>query len=341
MAAGLFADRRVSVPPEAQTSFFGRSFISVDQIQSSNEVNQLFEMADVMAKVTESNGVYRPLVGYGVTELFYEASTRTSLSFEAAAKRLGAKVHVRDGMGMFSSVTKGESLQDTIHAACQTTGNDLIVLRHKEDRSSEVAAKIAARYGVPIINAGSGSLEHPTQALLDLYTIKRLVGRTERLKVMMVGDLLYGRTIKSLAKLLAIMDPQVELVFASPQELAAPADFVEDISSRVGSVEETDEFLSALPEADVVYWTRVQKERFPLGQEELYDRVKDQFIFRREHIELMKEHSILMHPLPRVNEIDYAVDKDPHGAYFRQMRSGLYIRMALMHEILLGHQIVA
>jgi aspartate carbamoyltransferase catalytic subunit len=340
LRAGLFQDRRVFVPLEARTQFFNESFISIDQIKSPQQIESLFEMADVLEEINQSGGVYSPLKDYFITELFWENSTRTSLSFEAAAKHLGAHVAVRDGMKVFSSATKGESLEDTIHAGYNVTDSDLIIVRHHKDNSSQRARGIAQQYGIPVINAGSGSKEHPTQALLDLYTIRRIIGRTDRLRVMMVGDLKNGRTNKSLAKLLAIMDPNVEIIFASPEQLRSPQDFIDDLTPKVGSLTETDDFASWLPHVDVVYMTRVQKERFKEDEQDLYEQIKDMFIFTPEHMAMMQEHAILMHPLPRVNEIAYAVDNDPRAAYFKQMRSGLYVRMALLHEILVGHQIV-
>lgn len=341
LTAGLLVNRRIAVPEEARTPFFGENFISIEQIKSREQIEQLFEMADVMGAIVSSGGRYRPLTDYFIAELFYESSTRTSVSFEAAAKRLGAMLAVRDGMKMFSSVTKGESLEDTMHAARQVTNCDLIVLRHHRDNSAERAVSIANQYGIPVISAGSGTKEHPTQALLDLYTIRRLLGRTDNLRVMMVGDMKYGRTNKSLAKLLAFMDPGVELIFASPEQLRLPEEFVDSLAPKVALLEERDEFVSVLPQVDVVYMTRVQKERFPAGDEDLYEAIKDQFVLTPEDVASMRPESIVMHPLPRVNEIAYAIDTDERAKYFEQMRSGLYVRMALLHEILLGHQIVA
>src|SRR5258708_10325565 len=313
---GLLVDRRINVPLEVQTAFYGKDFISIDQIQSQQQIEQLFEMADVMNAVSEHKGSYKPLKEYTIVEIFFENSTRTSISFEAAGKFLGAKVIVRDGMKVFSSVTKGESLEDTIHAACQTSKCNLIVLRHHDDNSGERAVGIARRYNIPVINSGSGTQDHPTQALLDLYTIRRLLGRTDNLRVMMVGDMKYGRTNKSLAKLLAFMDPNVELIFAAPEPLKSPQEFIKDLAPKVARIEERSEFISALGEVDVVYMTRVQKERFPADEMHIYEAVKDQFIFTPEHARMMKKNSIIMHPLPRVNEINYAVDDESQAAYF-------------------------
>lgn len=191
-----------------------------------------------------------------------------------AARRLGAYTVAIQGMAQYSSVVKGESLQDTIRSIYQTTGADLIVLRHPDDDSSQMAASVSY---VPVINGGSGTEEHPTQALLDLYTIRQFIGRLKNLKVVLVGDLLYGRTTKSLAKLLALVDSNTQVIFVSPRELKAPRDFVNSLRKKL-KVTESTELMPHLKTADVVYMTRVQKEWFEkAGKLGEYEKVKNAF----------------------------------------------------------------
>lgn len=314
------------------SSFYGKSFISVDQITSEQQIRDLFAVADRMKEIVESKKVEEPLKGRSVAVLFYQPSTRTFSSFVAAASRLGAYVTAIHGMEEFSSVSKGETLEDTIQSIYQTTGADAVVLRHPDDSSSIIANRISP---VPIVNAGSGKLEHPTQALLDLYTIHQYLGRLNNLHVVMVGDLLYGRTIKSLAKLLALLDKGTKITFVSPKELKAPKELVAELKKRV-KVVETDDLNSVLASADALYMTRVQKEWFEkAGKMGEYEQLKGKFILTRHMATKMKKNSIIMHPLPRVGEIMHEVDEDPRARYFEQMRSGLYVRMALLYSILI------
>jgi aspartate carbamoyltransferase len=311
--------------------FAGESFVSVNQVESVEQIYELFKVADKMKKVVESKKVYEPLKGLSLAVLFYQPSTRTFTSFVAAGQRLGAYVTAIHGMDEFSSVAKGETLEDTIRSIYQTTGADAIVLRHPDDSSSQIADSVSE---VPIINAGSGKLEHPTQALLDLYTIYQTQKKLTGLKVVMVGDLLYGRTVKSLAKLLAMIDSKNELYFVSPKELAAPPALVKELKEKCKVVETTD-LKSLLAEADVLYMTRVQKEWFEkAGKMGDYEQMKDKFILTRHMVSQMKKAASVMHPLPRVGEILHEVDEDPRADYFMQMRAGLYVRMALLNMIL-------
>lgn len=308
-----------------------KSYISVDQIKTKETVYNLFKLADKIKNKVEKHTVYEPLKGYTVAILFYQPSTRTFTSFEAAARRLGAYTVAIPGMEQYSSVAKGETLEDTIRSIHQTTGCDAIVMRHPDNESSEVAAKISY---VPVISAGSGTKEHPTQALLDLYTIYNKLGKLTGLKVACVGDMLYGRTIKSLAKLLGLMDKKNEVTFVSPKELMAPREYVAEVSQRL-KFKETNQLKSVINEADVIYMTRVQKEWFEkAGKLAEYERIKDQFILTEHLVSQMKKKAIVMHPLPRVGEIMTEVDEDPRAMYFEQMRSGLYTRMALLCKIL-------
>lgn len=315
----------------SKNTFKNQHYISIDQIKSKDQVKLLFERADHMKQVVENHKVYEPLRGKDVAVLFYQPSTRTFTSFVAAAQRLGAYVVDIHGMDTYSSVSKGETLEDTIKSIHQTTAADAIVLRHPDNNSSQVAASVSQ---VPIINAGSGKLEHPTQALLDLYTIYEHVGRTDNLHVVMVGDLLYGRTVKSLAKILGLMNGGSKITFVSPDELKMPADEIKSLKGKL-DVAETDNLKEALKDADVVYMTRVQKEWFEkAGKVDEYERLKDRFVLTRHMVEQMKKDAIVMHPLPRVGEILHEVDDDPRAKYFEQMRSGLYTRMALLELVL-------
>ena len=308
-----------------------KSYISVDQIKNIKDLQSIFKVADLMKTKVEAKQIYEPLNGYSVAVLFYQPSTRTFTSFTAAAKRLGAYVTEIHGMEQYSSVSKGETLEDTIRSIYQTTGADAIVLRHPSDNSSEVAASVSY---VPILNAGSGTKEHPTQALLDMYTIYQHFKNLNNLNVVMVGDLLYGRTIKSLAKLLALYNQKTTITLVSPPQLKAPTDFVKQISKKV-KVVETDDLQGNLKKADIVYMTRFQKEWFEKsGKMDEYEKLKDSFILTRHMATQMKAKALIMHPLPRVGEILAEVDHDPRAKYFEQMRSGLYVRMGLLTMIL-------
>jgi aspartate carbamoyltransferase len=222
-------------------------------------------------------------------------------------------------------VTKGESLPDTIRTL--ESYADVIVLRHPEVGASQVAAEYARK---PIINAGDGVGEHPTQALLDLYTIESELGTIDGLHVAMVGDLRYGRTVHSLARLLCQYD--VQMTFVSPELLRMPLDVLNEVKSHKLPVEETYDVHEIITDVDVLYVTRVQRERF--ADQAQYDSVKDYYVITPELMEQAKEKMIVMHPLPRVSEISYAIDNDPRAAYFRQMENGMYIRMALLAAVL-------
>jgi aspartate carbamoyltransferase len=316
-----------------KSSFYQQSYVSIDQITSKKQIDELFAEADAMRQIVEAGEVYEPLRGKMVAILFYQPSTRTFSSFSAAARRLGAYVVAIHGMEQYSSVSKGETLEDTIRSIYQTTGADAIVMRHPDDSSAEVAAGVSP---VPIINGGSGKKEHPTQALLDLYTIYNYMGKLDGLSVTMVGDLLYGRTIKSLAKLLALTGKKNVLNFVSPYELKAPAALVKELTQKV-TVKEGDNLRDVLKKTDVLYMTRVQKEWFEAaGKLDEYERLKLRFILTRHMATEMKKDAIIMHPLPRVGEIMQEVDEDQRAKYFEQMRSGLYTRMALLKLILEG-----
>ena len=310
---------------EASASpFYGQDILSVSQF-TREKLKYIFAVAEQMRETVRRAGSTDLLRGKVLACLFYEPSTRTSSSFIAAMARLGGSViPITQGV-QFSSVSKGESLPDTIRTLeCYA---DAIVLRHPEVGSAKIAADYARK---PIINAGDGVGEHPTQALLDLFTIKEELGRIDGLKVAMVGDLKYGRTVHSLTKLLCLYD--VELSFVSPEILRLPMDLMNEVKARGIPVRETYDVADVIEEADVLYVTRVQKERFAdLSQ---YDQVKDYYEITPELMRRAKERMIVMHPLPRVGEISYAIDDDPRAAYFRQVENGLYIRMALLAAVL-------
>lgn len=302
----------------------GWDILSVDQFDR-DRLNYIFSRAREMREMVGRVHGTDLLKGRVLACLFYEPSTRTSASFIAAMERLGGSViPITQGV-QFSSVSKGETLADTIRTLEQYS--DVIVLRHPEIGSARVAAEAA---GIPVINAGDGPGEHPSQALLDLFTIREEMGRIDGLKIAMVGDLRFGRTVHSLTKLLLHFD--VSLRFVSPEILRMPLKIMNEVRDRGLNVRETHDVADVIENADVLYVTRVQKERFSdMAQ---YDEVKDNYIITPDLMRQAKEKMVVMHPLPRVGEISTEVDTDPRAAYFRQVRNGMYIRMALLAAVL-------
>jgi len=315
--------KRVGLAPNLTSGFYGQDIISVRQFTRDN-LDYIFGVADEMRAVVRRVGSTDLLKGHVLACVFYEPSTRTSSSFIAAMSRLGGSV-IPINEVRYSSVTKGESLPDTIRTL--ESYADVIVLRHPEIGASEVAAKYARK---PIINAGDGVGEHPTQALLDLYTIRTDLGKIDGLHVAMVGDLRYGRTVHSLARLLCLYG--VRMTFVSPEILRLPLDVMNEVKDHNLPVRETYDVSDVMADVDVLYVTRVQRERF--ADQAQYDEVKDCYVITPELMERAKEQMVVMHPLPRVNEISYAIDDDPRAAYFRQMENGMYIRMALLAAVL-------
>ncbi|MEJ5197817.1 MAG: aspartate carbamoyltransferase [Anaerolineae bacterium] len=323
------------VPPLRQSSpylpfgdkqdapFYGKDILSVKQFDRSS-LEYIFGVAHEMEEMVRRVGSFDLLKGKILANLFYEPSTRTSSSFTAAMERLGGSV-IPINEVRYSSVSKGESLPDTVRTL--ESYADVIVLRHPETGSAALAAKYARK---PVINAGDGIGEHPTQALLDLFTIREELGQVDGLTVTMLGDLKYGRTVHSLARLLTLY--QVRLNYVSPEILRMPAEIIEEIRATGTPQAEFTDLDDVLAETDVLYVTRVQKERFSDPQE--YESVKDAYIITPETMQKAKERMILMHPLPRVGEISMEVDDDPRAAYFRQMEYGLYTRMALLAAVL-------
>ena len=305
-------------------NFYQKDILSVDQFDRES-LSYIFTRAEEMAEMADQVGACDLLAGYTLACVFYEPSTRTSSSFIAAMERLGGHtIPITQGI-QYSSVTKGESLVDTMLTLEKYS--DVIVLRHPEIGSAAKAAKYAS---VPIINAGDGAGEHPTQALLDLYTIRKELGQIDGLRVAMVGDLRYGRTVHSLTKLLMSYD--VSLRYVSPDTLRLPLNLMNDLINQGKDVRETDIVKNIIQDVDVLYVTRIQKERF--SDMEQYEKVKDYFEITIDLLENAREKMIVMHPLPRVGEIHYDVDKDPRAAYFRQVRNGMLVRMALLAVVL-------
>jgi len=258
--------------------------------------------------------------GQVLSTLFYEPSTRTRLSFEAAMLRLGGKV-ISVAEAKSSSASKGESLHDTIKTVEGYA--DVIVLRHPQIGAAQEAAQATDK---PILNAGDGAGQHPTQSLLDLYTILKEKGSVDGLTVALAGDLKNGRTVHSLALLLTNFD--VRFVFAAPQALRMPQAILDQLSAEGIPVQETEDLEAALRQSDVCYMTRIQRERFDDPSQ--YDRLKDLYVLTREQVDAGKDGIVIMHPLPRVNEIAVDVDGYSGAAYFRQAANGVPVRMALL-----------
>ena len=302
----------------------GQDVLSVSQFHPDN-LGPLFELADEMRTIVRDRGGTDLLERRVLAALFYEPSTRTSASFIAAMERLGGSViPITQGV-QFSSVSKGESLPDTIRTLEQYA--DAIVLRHPVVGSAREAAEAAS---VPLLNAGDGAGEHPTQALLDLYTIRDELGSLDGLHVAMVGDLRFGRTVHSLTRLLAHYD--VRLSFVSPEILRLPLGIMNDVRDAGIESRETYGIADVIGDVDVLYMTRVQKERFTdLDQ---YEEVREFYVLTPELMREAKERMIVLHPLPRVGEIDPAVDTDPRATYFRQVQNGMFVRMALLAAVL-------
>jgi aspartate carbamoyltransferase catalytic subunit len=314
---------RPSQPSQPVPSFAGQDILSVSQFDLT-KLEYVFGVAHEMRVLVERFGGADLLQGKILANLFYEPSTRTSSSFMAAMMRLGGQVIPINNV-QYSSVSKGESLPDTIRTL--ESYSDVIVIRHPEVGAAATAAYYAAK---PVINAGDGVGEHPTQALLDLFTIVEELGKVDGLTVTRVGDLKYGRTVHSLTKLL--LNYKVNFRFVSPEILSMPADVLAAVDASGHTYEQVEALNDAVSSSDVLYVTRVQKERFT--DLAAYDRVKDLYVVDEELMTQAKEKMIVMHPLPRVGEISYGVDDDPRAAYFRQMRNGMYIRMALLASVL-------
>lgn len=303
--------------------FYGMDILTVNQF-SRADLEYIFGVAHEMRETVSRVGTFDLLKGKILANLFYEPSTRTSSSFTAAMERLGGSV-IPINEVRYSSVAKGESLPDTVRTLeCYA---DVIVLRHPEVGASTLAAQYARK---PIINAGDGVGEHPTQALLDLFTILSELRQVDGLTVTMLGDLKYGRTVHSLARLLSLYN--VRLNYVSPDILQMPAEIIAELDDKGIPQVEVTILETVLSESDVLYVTRVQKERFDDQAE--YESARGAYVITPETLKSAKDRMIVMHPLPRVGEISMEVDSDPRAAYFRQMEYGLYVRMALLAMVL-------
>ena len=291
----------------------------------ANHSREKIEYLIRMAREFEQNPNRRLLEGKVVATLFFEPSTRTRLSFETAANRLGARV-IGFADPKVTSGTKGETLKDTIMMVSNYA--DVIVMRHYLEGAAQYASEIAP---VPIVNAGDGANQHPSQTMLDLYTINQTQGRLDDLNISMVGDLKYGRTVHSLLMAMRHFNPTFH--FIAPDELAMP-----DIYKRyceeygIRYVEHQDFTADTISDADILYMTRVQKERFVDLDE--YERVKDRYLLKRDMLKKARPNMKILHPLPRVNEIEYSIDETPYAYYFQQARNGLYARQALICDVL-------
>lgn len=302
---------------------YGQHILSVKQF-SREDIEAIFVIAEEMRTMVERVGTFDLLKGKLLASLFYEPSTRTSSSFTAAMERLGGSV-IPISEVRYSSVSKGESLRDTVRTL--EAYADVIVLRHPEVGAAKIAADAAKK---PIINAGDGAGEHPTQALLDLFTIQEELGPVEGMTVTFLGDLKYGRTVHSLTRLLALTGARVRYV--SPPVVAMPRALLDELSARGLEQSEHAELDEVLADTDVLYVTRVQKERF--SSETDYEAARRGYRVDAEVLGRMKPRAVVMHPLPRVGELDESVDDDPRTAIFRQVEYGMYVRMALLAAVL-------
>ena len=296
-----------------------RSLISITDLTKE----EILRIAELAAYFEEHP--YEPLLqGRVIASLFFEPSTRTRLSFESAINRLGARV-IGFSDASNTSVSKGETFHDTIQVISNYC--DLIVMRH----SLEGAPRYASEFSkVPIVNAGDGANQHPSQTLLDLYSIKKTQGRLDNINIMMVGDLKYGRTVHSLLQAMSHFNPT--FTFVSPEELQMPREYTMFLDKLGISYTVNREIDEAINEADIVYMTRVQKERFNDPME--YERMKNVYVLKNSMLENVKSTMKILHPLPRVGEIEQEVDANPHAYYFNQTENGVYTRMAIISYLL-------
>lgn len=293
--------------------------LSSDQY-TKESLEELFKLTDNIRN--NPKGYSRELEDNIIAIMFYEPSTRTRLSFETAALKLGAKIITTENAGEFSSAAKGETIQDTVKVIAGYA--DAMVIRHKSVTSAIDAASVNK---IPILNAGSGKGEHPTQALLDLYTIREKKGRVDKIKLAILGDLLYGRTIHSLLKLISLYDG-VEVYGLSKEAFMLPDEYIEMLAKRGIEYKKCSSFEELPRDLDVIYHTRIQAERFE------GDFGKEEFIIDQKVLDTFSKDTILLHPLPRVIEISEEVDNDPRACYFEQAHNGLYVRMALLMQVL-------
>ncbi len=293
--------------------------ISMQDLEQSELLNLMN-----LAKNIENKDVLIDLRGKLVALLFFEPSTRTRFSFEAAMKKLGGETFSMTGDQHYST-KKGETIKDTLKTISMYA--DLIVVRSAVEGMARYAAEIV---DIPVINAGDGANQHPTQALLDLYSIQKTQQKLKNLKIAMVGDLKFGRTVHSLAQAMASFSPQ--LFFSSPSHLAMPKHIKNDLEKAGVHYQEQKDFDRNISQLDILYMTRIQKERF--ADPEDYERVKNTFILKRSMLQDVKPNFKIMHPLPRVNEIEKEVDNTPYAYYFQQAQNGMFIRQAVIAVLL-------
>ena len=296
-----------------------KSLISINDY-SKEDIIKLLDLAETF----EKNPDQKLLEGKVIATLFFEPSTRTRLSFESAINRLGGRV-IGFASKDSSSVQKGESLKDTI----KTVNNysDLIIMRHPLEGSARYASEVAS---VPVVNAGDGANQHPTQTLLDLYSIRKTQGTLDNLNIFLVGDLKYGRTVHSL--LMAMSNFNTTFNFISPEELRMPDEYKMFLTNLGLKYYEHTDFTDIISEADIIYMTRIQRERFSDPME--YEKTKNSYVLRNSMLEGTKDNLKILHPLPRVNEIHDDVDENKKSYYFTQALNGVYTRMAIMSSIL-------
>jgi aspartate carbamoyltransferase len=304
-------------------SLKGKDILHGNQF-SNKEIDAIIKTASEFERELKKKNSLNLLKGKLLATLFYEPSTRTRMSFETAMQRLGGGVI---GMGSVesSSVAKGESLVDTVRTVSQYA--DVIVIRHPRTGSAKEAADAV---DVPVINAGDGAGQHPTQALLDIYTIHKELKTLKNLRVSLAGDLKYGRTVHALVELLSLYGARLH--FVSPNTLRMPEGITSNLKQKGIEVEETEDLLKAASESDLIYMTRIQKERFENLSD--YERVKGSYVINGEFLKRLGKKIVILHPLPRVDEINPEVDSFPGAAYFRQVRNGVFVRMALLAMIL-------
>lgn len=293
--------------------------LSSDQY-SKESLEKLFDLTDKVKKNPKkySNKLDDKIIAI----MFYEPSTRTRLSFETAALKLGAKIITTENAGEFSSAAKGETIEDTVKVIAGYA--DAMVIRHRSDTSAIEAASVEK---IPILNAGAGKGEHPTQALLDLYTIREKKGKIDGMKVAILGDLKHGRTIHSLIKLLSLYE-KIEIYGLSKEAFALPQEYIDMLKERGIDYKKCSSFDELPKDIDIIYHTRIQAERFE------GDFGKEEYIINQKVLDTFSKDTILLHPLPRVIEISAEVDDDPRACYFEQAHNGLYVRMALLLQVL-------
>ena len=300
----------------------GKDILHANQF-SKKDIDAIIKNASYFEKELKRRSSLNLLKGKILATLFFEPSTRTRLSFETAMQRLGGGV-ISVASAESSSAAKGETVADTARTVAQYA--DAIVIRHPRLGSAKEAADAVP---IPVINAGDGAGQHPTQALLDIYTIYKELGSLRNLTVAMVGDLKYGRTVHALAELLSLF--KARLYFVSPDLLRMPDEITSSLKEKGIEVIETDDMFKAASESSLIYMTRIQKERF--GDLSEYERVKGSYIINRAFLDRLKKKVTILHPLPRVDEISTDVDEYSGAAYFRQMRNGVFVRMTLLSMI--------